>query len=535
MCTPATPRAIALEHGHAHDHDHATWSRRDFLVRSGLTAIGGAALVGSTPIRALARSPLVEALRRVETDRVLVLVQLSGGNDGLNTVIPLGNDLYYRARPSLAISQADAVPLNGTHGFHPSMAPLRPLWDQNQLGIIQSVGYDDQTLSHFQGTDFWMSGLPQDPTARTGWAGRVLSEQYPDLDTAPPLSPPAVQLGTSAPLLFEGDAAGYGMAMLDIDVFLRLAEGGDPFPTDTLPPTAAGDRLGFVRRTANDAFRYRGSIEKALENSRNDVAYPAAKLGKELAAIARLIKGRLGSRIYLVSLGGFDTHASQSTVHSELLAELAGSLAAFYEDLGLTNDHERTLTMTFSEFGRRVEQNGSAGTDHGTSAPLFLAGPGAKGGIHGPDPNLADLDDAGNMRHHVDFRQVYSWIIESWFGLDPEVSKRILGGAFDPISNLNTVPSEPEPGGSPTVVLDPVHPNPIRGQATASFSLRTRGHARLDLFDVQGRLVLQLADGEYSAGPHPMALDASTLPAGVYVLRLTADGVTRVTRATVVR
>ena len=535
MCQHA-PRAIALAHGSAHDHDHAEWTRRDFLVRSGLAAVGGAALVGSTPVRAMARSPLVEALRRADTDRVLVLVQLQGGNDGLNTVIPLGNDLYHRARPSLAIAARDAIRFDDGRGFHASLAPLRDLWDDGSFAVVQGVGYDEQDLSHFRGTDIWLTADPLDSAATSGWAGQVLAEQFPDLDTSPPSAPPAVQMGTSAPLLFEGDATGYGMAMLDVDVFLRLADGGDPYPTDDLPATAAGGQLGFVRRIANDAFRYRDAIEAATSAGANAVEYPDADLGRELAAVARLIKGRLGARIYLVKLGGFDTHADQAAEHARLLAELSGSLAAFFRDLGASGDAERVLAMTFSEFGRRVEENGSRGTDHGTAAPLFLAGPAAQGGFWGEDPDLSALDAHGNLRHGVDFRQLYASVIQDWFGLDAAVAATVLGGVFDPLPVVARygVGSGPAPGAAP-LRLDPPRPNPLRGQGRISFVLPAGGSVTVDVFDVQGRVVARLAEGVHAAGPHALTFDASSLPAGTYLVRLSAGGQTQTVQASVIR
>ena len=536
MCHHDTSRAIALEHGAAHDHDHARWTRRDFLMRSGLAAVGGAALVGATPVRAMARTPLVEALRQADTDRVLVLVQLQGGNDGLNTIIPLGNDLYHNARPTLGVKAQDAISVGGDRGFHASMAPLRDLWDDGSLAVVQGVGYAEQDLSHFRGTDIWLTADPEDASATKGWAGQVLAEQFPDIDTSPPSAPPAVQMGTSAPLLFEGDATGYGMAMLDIDVFLRLADGGDPYPTDTLPATAAGDQLGFVRRIANDAFRYRDAIEAATAVGKNDVEYPDADLGEELAAVALLIKGRLGSRIYLVKLGGFDTHADQANKHAELLAELSGALAAFFDDLGVTGDADRTLAMTFSEFGRRVEENGSRGTDHGTSAPLFLAGPAAQGGFWGDDPDLSVLDRTGNLAHGVDFRQLYASVIQDWFGLDAAVAASVLGGTYDPlpvVARFN-VSSGLAPVAD-TVRLDPPRPNPVRGRGRISFTLAQAGPTTVDVFDVRGRAVARLADGVRAAGPHAVEFDASGLPAGTYLVRLTASGTSRTVRATVVR
>ncbi len=392
---PARQRADALHHGADHDKDHLTWSRRDFLARAGLGTAAASVTLGSTSVQALTRSPFLNALANAETDRTLVLIQLTGGNDGLNTIVPVTNDLYYAARPTLGLAPSATLALDAEHGMHPSLAPLQSLWGDGQMAVVQNVGYPTPSLSHFRSTDIWMSGSDGDDIVTTGWAGRSLASEIPDIVQSPPDAPPAVQIGTSAPLLFQGEAGGYGMALLQIDQFLRVANGGDPYPTDSLPPTAAGAELGYIRTVANDAFRYREAIQTAT-NSRysvNEVAYPDVNIGERLAAVARLIKGDLGARIYLVSLGGFDTHAQQADEHASLLDQLARSLAAFYADLGASGDFaDRTLTMTFSEFGRRIQENGSEGTDHGTAAPVFLFGPAAEGGLYGPEPDLSDLD-----------------------------------------------------------------------------------------------------------------------------------------------
>lgn len=538
MCHRPHSRAIALEHGAAHDHDHAAWTRRDFLVRSGLAAIGGAVAVGSAPARAMAPTTLVEALGRTETDRVLVLIQLQGGNDGLNTVVPYRNDLYADARPSLRLAAGDVIDLDGDHGLHAALAPARRFWDDGKLAIVQSVGYPEQDLSHFRGTDIWLSGSPADEVWTTGWAGRTIAPSFPNFDAEPPAAPPAVQIGTSAPLLFEADGAGYGMSIRDVESFLRLAAGGDPYPTYDLPDTPAGAELAFARRIANDAFRYRDAIYDATQAATNDAAagYPDTMLAAELAAVARLIKGRLGSRMYLVSLGGFDTHAAQADEHALLLGTLAGALDAFFRDLNASDDDQRTLAVTFSEFGRRVEENGSAGTDHGTSAPLFLAGPAVEGGLHGAAPDLADLDEIGNLRHAVDFRQVYATVMRSWLGLDAATVGGVLGGAFDPLplvqTGLNTAGAA---GPESALRLAPPAPNPVRDRTTLRFTLAAVGPVALDLYDVRGRHLARLADGVHAAGDHRVPVDATGLPAGSYVVRLEAGRQSRTTQLTVVR
>jgi len=536
MCHHPTGRAIALEHGAAHDHDHAAWTRRDFLIRSGLAALGGAVAVGGAPVRAMAPTSLVSALSRVETDRVLVLVQLQGGNDGLNTVVSYRNDLYGAARPTLALGRRDVLDLDGDHGLHTALSPLRRFWDDGDLAVVQGVGYPEQDLSHFRGTDVWLSGSPADEVWHTGWAGRSLARSFPDFGAAPPDAPPAVQIGASAPLLFEGDGLGYGMAIRDVEAFLRIAEGGDAYPTVGLPDTPAGSELAFARRIANDAFRYRDALYAATQAATNQTEYPDTTFAAELAAVARLVKGRLGARMYLVSLGGFDTHADQADEHAALLGTLAEALDAFYRDLALSGDDQRTLAVTFSEFGRRVEENGSAGTDHGTAAPLFLAGPSAEGGLVGSAPDLAALDAAGNLRHSVDFRQVYATVLQRWLGLDAATAAGVLGGPFETLPLLRGGMGTGTPDETPVPIrlLSPA-PNPARARTTLRYSLGAAGPVRLSVYDVRGRRVVDLADGVRAVGEHAVSLDVSGLAAGTYLVRLDAGRHAQTTPLSVVR
>ncbi|MEO0557555.1 MAG: DUF1501 domain-containing protein [Bacteroidota bacterium] len=542
MChshSPVRQRADALHHGADHDKDHLTWSRRDFLMRAGLGTAATTVALGSTSVQALTRSPFLNALARAETDRALVLIQLTGGNDGLNTIVPITNDLYYAARPTLGLTASETLNLDTEHGMHPSLAPLQSLWGKGQMAVVQNVGYPTPSLSHFRSTDIWMSGSDGDELVTTGWAGRALANEFPDLLQSPPDAPPAVQIGTSAPLLFQGDAGGYGMALLQVDQFLRVAEGGEPYPTDSLPPTAAGAELGYIRTVANDAFRYREAIQTATTSphSVNQAEYPNARIGERLAAVARLIKGDLGARIYLVSLGGFDTHAQQADEHASLLDQLAKSLAAFYQDLGTTGDAaDRTLTMTFSEFGRRIYENGSEGTDHGTAAPVFLFGPAAEGGLHGPDPDLSDLDRDGNLKHAIDFREVYASVLRSWFEMSESDVALALGDNFNTLPIVTTRPPvSADAGPIRQLELAPPAPNPASSTTRVRFSLAESVPMSLTVYDVSGRRVAVITEGTPRAGDHVHVLDTSALAPGAYTIQLRTPAAATSQRLLVVR
>ena len=547
MCTSHSPagsrhpsvRADALHHGDAHDKDHLTWSRRDFLTRAGLGTAAASVALGSTSVQALTRSPFLDALAKADTDRTLVLIQLTGGNDGLNTIVPVTNDLYYAARPTLGLAASDTLALDADHGMHTSMAPLQSLWGEGQMAVVQNVGYPAPSLSHFRSTDIWMSGSDGDDIVTTGWAGRTLAREFPDILQTPPDAPPAVQIGTSAPLLFQGDAGGYGMALLQVDQFLRVAEGGDPYPIDTLPPTAAGAELGYIRTVANDAFRYREAIQTATNSpySVNEAEYPDVRIGERLAAVARLIKGDLGARIYLVSLGGFDTHAQQADEHASLLDQLARSLSAFYADLSATGDFaDRTLTMTFSEFGRRIQENGSAGTDHGTAAPVFLFGPAAEGGLYGPEPDLGDLDNDGNLKHAIDFREVYASVLQSWFEMAESDVTLALGGSYDSLPIVS--PNPPVSSGSGPVAqlgLAPPAPNPASSTTRLRFALAESMPMALTVYDAVGRRVAVVTEGTKRAGDHDAVLNLSGLAPGAYTVQLRTPAGTASQRLLVVR
>ena len=540
MCTHLH-RAVGLEHGAAHDDDHQAWTRRDFLVRSGLTAAGASVLYGGLSGQAMAASArrhpgLVGALGALETDNVLVLVQLAGGNDGLNTVVPITNDLYYNARPQIAIPGSNTLSLNGDYGLHTAMAPLHDLWGDGHLGIVQGVGYDDQKGSHFQGIDVWATARENE--VRTGWTAEAVARL--DRDGA---SPPAVQVAASYPLFSRGPGAEGPMVLTRPEHLDRIAASGEFYDVSSLPDTPAGRELAFLRQVGNDANTYVAAMQRAASGASNAVEYPDETFGQSLAAVARLIKGRLDTRVFLVRLGTFDTHANQLDRHTELLRTLALSLKAFYADLGTTGDADRTLTMTFSEFGRRVGQNGSLGTDHGTAAPVFLLGPAVSGGLHGDGPDLAGVDPNGNLRASTDFRSVYATVLRSWLGLDDAATAQVLGGAYPSLDLLaggaasmawaqaTSMASE----AAVPLALAPPMPNPVRGSSALRFSLSSASEVDLDLYDVAGRRVAVAASGLHAAGEHVARLDAGGLAAGTYVLRLTTSAGSVTQTMTVVR
>ena len=437
MCKlhPRTSRyGSSLSHGKAHAADHNAWSRRDFLFRMGVGGAAASFMMGNTPMKAYAQHSMFQPLHNIETDRVLVLIQLTGGNDGLNTVVPISNDIYYQNRPNIAISSNDALHLNNDFGLHPNLAGLEEVWGDGNLGIVHGVGYPDPTLSHFRSTDIWTTGSGADDYLNTGWIGRTMGQSFPNYALNPPDYPLVVQLGNSASVLMQGPVGPMGMNILNDDIFERLAEGGSIYDEQNVPNSIYGRELAFARTISNDSYEYASVISDAMSGASNAVNYPGNDntLSSSLSQVARMIKGGLTTHIYLVGLGGFDTHTNQETRHGQLMEKLGGAMKAFYDDLNATNDGDRVMMMTFSEFGRRLGQNSSNGTDHGAAAPVIVMGNKVAGGFYEPESDLSQTS-AGNVVYSTDFRKVYSSVLRNWLEIDVDATSDVFGGNFGAI------------------------------------------------------------------------------------------------------
>jgi uncharacterized protein (DUF1501 family) len=399
-------------------------TRRDFLRVLGAT---GLVSLHGLPPRFLSRALAAEGNKPGE--RVLVLIQLAGGNDGLNTVVPYADPIYHRARPALAIGEGSVLKLNDTLGLHPSLTGLQKLWDQGRLGIVQGVGYPQPDRSHFRSMDIWHTAQPDVTQPQTGWVGRTL-------DAATEASHgvrEAAAVGLERlPLALVGNRV-VPPTIQKLDVFKLNEAGGQPlrsaaWKVATEAASAAGSQLDFLRRSARASLASADRLKSLGDSYQTAVDYPSTGLSQQLKLVAQMIAADLPARIYFVSLDGFDTHAQQLPGHAALMAELSGAIAAFTADLeehGLT---QRVLTATFSEFGRRVAENGSLGTDHGAASSMFVVGPN-RGGLFGTAPSLTDLDD-GDPKFTTDFRRVYATLLEKWLEVDATPA---LGGKFAPV------------------------------------------------------------------------------------------------------
>jgi len=397
-------------------------------------AVSGLTVVGSLDdlfARALA-APALPNVPGGGDDRVLVVVNLQGGNDGLNTVVPYGMPEYYRYRPTLAVAQSDVLRINDTIGLNPALKALKTMFDAGQVAIVQGAGYPQPNHSHFRSTEIWQTAVP-DAYATTGWLGRFLDEAglpQNNLFNAVAVAPvlPEALIATKMDVPAIDALSGYGLAS-DRNASERGAF-ASVSRDDALP--FSSPYLGTVAQIEDHAERGAAELPKLLAGYRTTANYPATQLGRSLALAAQIIGSRLGTRVLYVQHGSFDTHVSQTATQDRLLGEFSDAIAAFYADLAAHGNDKRTLTMTFSEFGRRVAENGNRGTDHGEAAPMFLIGGGLKGGVYGTHPSLGQLDD-GDVIYTVDFRSVYATVIEKWFG---RPSTGVLARSFDTFSFL---------------------------------------------------------------------------------------------------
>lgn len=401
--------------------------RRQFLGRT-LSTLAAPALVNGFALKGFAANTL---LHRVLTaappmnDHVLVMVRLAGGNDGLNTVIPLDQYAnYLNARTNIAIPQNRILPLSGlaTTGLHPSMTGMQSMFSEGQLGIVQSVGYPNPNFSHFRATDIWLTGSASEEILLSGWAGRYLSYEYPDYPNGYPNSfmpdPPAIQIGSVSSPAFQGSSVNMGMSISDPTNFYNLINGVE----DPLPPGRAGNELAYIRTVVKQTQQYSTVIKDAALRVNQQGTYPDTSLAAQLKIVARLIKGGLKTRVYMVEHKGFDTHSLQADPtdtttgeHAVLLGQLSDAVKAFQDDLAFLQIENRVLGFTFSEFGRRIKSNASGGTDHGSAAPMFIFGTKANASVLGTSPDIpvnASVNDNIPMQH--DFRSVYASLLQQW-------------------------------------------------------------------------------------------------------------------------
>ncbi|MCB0570656.1 MAG: DUF1501 domain-containing protein [Phaeodactylibacter sp.] len=467
-------------------------------------------------------------------DRVLVLVRLDGGNDGLNTVVPI--DQYEKlaeARPQVILPESEILPLSGydSLGLHPAMAGLQSLFQQEKLKIIQSVGYPNQDYSHFRSSDIWMTGADADEVLSTGWAGRYLHYEYPNFPAEYPNDempdPLALEIGATLSLTVQGPISTMGMSVFDPAAFYELISGIDA----PVPNTPAGEQLAYIRTVARQSNLYGDVVTEAYEAGANLAYYPDNnELAEQLRIVARLISGGLKTPLYLVSISGFDTHDNQvdSSGHSQgqhanLLRQLSDAISAFQRDIDQLGHADRVLGMTFSEFGRRIIANNSNGTDHGAAAPLFVFGQNVSGGVLGDNPYIpSEVFGGDNLPMQYDFRSVYATMLKDWFCVPESDIESILFSDFQALPILDVMDCIPtasrERHQSAGLQLLAAWPNPFTEKTTVSFS--GQGRVLLQVFNGSGKLAATLANRYFPKGEHRLDWDATGLPSGNYYIRI---------------
>ncbi|MEE2912356.1 MAG: DUF1501 domain-containing protein [Planctomycetota bacterium] len=388
---------------------------------------------------------LVSSRAGVPDDRVLVVIQLAGGNDGLNTIIPYGSREYYLNRSQIAIGEPNSTSNNGGaalpienadgYGLHPNLTGLLELMENGQAAIVQGVGYPNPNRSHFTSTDIWHTG--NQSGQGYGWLGKY----FDNTCSGQPNPNGSIAIGNKSPLALHGSTQ--KAVNFETEELFRWAGSNSDDSLEKLydninrqekgSKLEENSQLDFLVRTSLDAQVSSDRIRAAV-SKKSLVRYPSGQLAQQLQLIASMIRADLPTRVYYASLGGFDTHANQLNSHANLMRQLGDTLKAFQEDLGKQGNTGKVLTMVFSEFGRRVAQNGSGGTDHGTAAPMFLIGDNVKAGLLGKHPSLTKLDE-GDLIYNTDFRQVYASILEDWMGAN---AQEILGKKYAKSSVLKT-------------------------------------------------------------------------------------------------
>jgi uncharacterized protein (DUF1501 family) len=362
--------------------------------------------------------------------RTLVVVNLQGGNDGLNTLVPYGDPSYYRVRPTINVPAGEVLRIDSELGLNPNLAGLKALYDAHRVAILQGVHYPNPNLSHFRSTEIWQTAAPE-RIIETGWAGRYLdtaglpkSDLFKGLAIGPILPKMLVADATDVPTVegFRmGTFGGTRSEQAHADQILNGSGTSYPFQSPY---------LSLVQEVEHDANASANALPHLVAGYKPAIQYPTTPFAQGLNLAAAVIAAGVGTKVIYVSLGSFDTHTGQRGTQDRLLQQFGDGMKAFYDDLAAHGLDGDVMTMTFSEFGRRVEENANRGTDHGTAAPMFVIGGGARGGVYGDHPSLTDLD-FGNLKWHTDFRSVYATVLQRWLGVAPEP---VLGASFDTLN-----------------------------------------------------------------------------------------------------
>ncbi len=539
--------------------------RRDFLKKVPL-ATAAPVVLNNIPVNLMAKSSQLQRIASSideQNDRVLVVIQMHGGNDGLNTLIPINHYAEYTdLRPNIAIPNTglrpyidldSTGPMEKRIGLHPDMFDFKELYDRSEAAIVQSVAYDNMNQSHFRSRDIWFMGGDYDDYYGSGWMGRYLNYLYPGYPDAYPTTempdPLALEIGSSVSLAFhreEGIPA--AIAIHNPDQFHSLISSVGVNPPESVEDTYYGRELQWIMGIEESANKYAGRLKDVYDaGSNSSVLYHtdyhdqsravdgmrSNGLAEQLKLVARLLDGGSKTKIFLCRIGGFDTHAGQtvtqdttSGVHASLLYYVSSAIRDFMDDLTELGLSERVAGLTFSEFGRRARSNSGFGTDHGLAAPMLIFGHGLNPGIYGENPNLDPDDpntniDRGNLTHEFDYRQVFTSVLHDWMCASREaIEETLFGDYFAQRLSIFGPTSIDDREKSNAIELLGCHPNPVENHTVISFNLRRSTNIKLSLHDSTGRKLLDITDEHMMPGSYDFPIDMSEFPRGNYIYRL---------------
>ncbi len=548
--------------------------RRNFLKKLPV-AVSIPFTIGGIPLNVMADNPLSKLAGQSTNDRVMIILQMHGGNDGLNTLIPVTDYAqYYSRRANIAIPAKDSVrkyvevdstlASDARVGFHPDMQAMKGLYDQGRLGIIQGVSYKNNNGSHFRGRDISFMGGGSDDYYNSGWIGRYLQQEYapetypadfPNPDMEDPL---ALEMGSDVSLIFHQDGnIPTSISINDPVGFYNLVnelEGFDDVNIDPRgkPPVALenspyGKELDWILSLEDKSEDYAERLYNVyLAGRESTVSYPESypfnapsgskinRLAPQLKLIARLLDGGCKTKVFLVKIGGFDTHASQVEsydptmgVHAALMYHVSSAMKAFQEDLRAKGLEDRVLSLTTSEFGRRIHSNGSYGTDHGTGGPVFVFGKGVKPGVNGIVPDLSK----NNVEMQFDYRQVYANLLKDWMLVDEAkinndiffgnfINGTVDGVTYQPLPLASQIITDTDGFISSRFALEDCYPNPAKDKTTIHFRINTTAQVGVKLMDIQGKELQTLIDATFEPGEHRVEVSLDSFPSGTYLYQM---------------
>jgi uncharacterized protein (DUF1501 family) len=511
-------------------------NRRDFIKLSSLASASLPIALSGFPI--FANDKPKEYNFTVGNDNVLVLIQLQGGNDGLNTIFNVNQyDNLQSVRSNIIVPENELLIVDDVTRFHPSMTGIKEIWDQEKVAIIQNVGYPNQNRSHFRSTDIWNSASSANAYVSSGWIGRFFDINHSEFPSNYPntenLDPFAITIGEIVSETCQGTNANFSMALIDPN------NPGTALVSNSSEITnnCYGDAISFVNDTISQTNAYAEVIVNAANAGKNlSEKYTDSELSEKLKNVAKLISGGIKTKIFVVQIGGFDNHDNQvvegetkTGKHAELLQELSDAMHAFQDDLQLLNIDEKVIGMTYSEFGRRIRSNAGLGTDHGTAAPLFLFGTCAKNQVLGDAPEIdTQVDEQEGVQMQYDFRNIYSTILTDWLGATKQESTTLLFTDFDALPIFKE-------GCAAALSTDDfilegleikVFPNPTINVVNIQF-IGNNEQVKITLYNTIGAIVKEITNKKYSAIKHTLHVDVKNLPKGNYFVHYQSKGISK--------